>query len=230
MQKTNANKTNPPAISTSKIPKSAAVSPPSSPSPSKLATTTTKLPPPQASSLWAASSSDDDSDTEATAITAPPPPPASKKTTTKKYTKNRLPSKNKYLLSMNLGIDDPLMSSDPSAAATELSLPGAYDPFADAQGEDGGVGGGGGGDYVHLRVQQRNGRKTLTSVQGLGGEYNYGKVLRDLKRELCCNGTVVEDQELGKIIQLQGDHRGRVAAFLAKSGMVHEDNIKVHGF
>jgi translation initiation factor 1 (eIF-1/SUI1) len=32
--------------------------------------------------------------------------------------------------------------------------------------------------------------------------------------DFCCNGTVVEDDELGQVIQLQGDQRKNVAQFL----------------
>ena len=34
--------------------------------------------------------------------------------------------------------------------------------------------------------------------------------------EFCCNGSVVEDQELGKVIQLQGDQRKNVSDFMIK--------------
>ncbi|OEL14586.1 hypothetical protein BAE44_0024394 [Dichanthelium oligosanthes] len=64
-----------------------------------------------------------------------------------------------------------------------------------------------------VQGQQRNGCKSLTMVQGLSAAYNYTKILRDLKRELCCSGIVVEDEDLGNV-QLQGDHRKAVAAFL----------------
>ncbi|KAF9663275.1 hypothetical protein SADUNF_Sadunf17G0021300 [Salix dunnii] len=66
-------------------------------------------------------------------------------------------------------------------------------------------------DYVHVRAQQRNGRKNLITVQGLKREYSYSKILKDLKKELCCNGTVVQDPELGQVIQPQGDQRKSVS-------------------
>ncbi|WZY85123.1 hypothetical protein YC2023_031507 [Brassica napus] len=65
----------------------------------------------------------------------------------------------------------------------------ALDPFADANAEDSGAGT---KEYVHIRVQQRNGRKSLTTVQGLKKEYIYSNILRDLKKEFCCNGTLVQ--------------------------------------
>ncbi|KAG6768653.1 hypothetical protein POTOM_027580 [Populus tomentosa] len=93
------------------------------------------------------------------------------------------------------------------------AIPTAFDPFAEANAEDSGAGT---KDYVHVRVQQRNGRKSLTTVQGLKKEYSYNKILKDLKKEFCCNGTVVQDPELGQVIQLQGDQRKNVSTFLVQ--------------
>ncbi|KAK6793359.1 hypothetical protein RDI58_006812 [Solanum bulbocastanum] len=89
--------------------------------------------------------------------------------------------------------------------------------------------GAGAKEYVHIRVQQRNGRKSLTTVQGLKKEFSYNKILKDLKKEFCCNGTVVQDPELGQVIQLQGDQRKNVSTFLIQAGIVKKDNIKIHG-
>ncbi|KAH7443396.1 hypothetical protein KP509_02G032700 [Ceratopteris richardii] len=105
---------------------------------------------------------------------------------------------------------------------------GVFDPFADANAvekSDAGT-----KEYVHVRIQQRNGRKSLTTVQGLKKEYNYNKILKDFKKEFCCNGTVVQDTELGQVIQLQGDQRKNVSQFLVQAGLVKKENIKIHGF
>ena len=50
------------------------------------------------------------------------------------------------------------------------------------------------------------------------------------KTEFCCNGTVVDDPELGHVIQLQGDQRKNVHQFLTQEGLVKKDHIKIHGF
>lgn len=71
-------------------------------------------------------------------------------------------------------------------------------------------------EYIHIRIQQRNGRKCVTTVQGLHKDYNYNRILKDVKKEFCCNGNVVQDKELGKVIQLQGDQRKNVSNFLIK--------------
>jgi translation initiation factor 1 len=182
-------------------------------------------PPPFSSDRWAAggaSSSDEEEDV--------------KKTTTKKgaAATKRAPAKkpkpkgkDRYLVDKS---DPEFMSGTPDFNDDDALPLSTFDPFADEDAADGAVAAAGDDGRVHLRVQQRNGRKTLTTVQGLSTGYNYAKVLRDLKRELCCNGNVVEDKELGNVIQLQGDHRTKVAAFLAKAGLAKTDCIKVHGF
>ncbi|KAK9155728.1 hypothetical protein Sjap_003208 [Stephania japonica] len=108
----------------------------------------------------------------------------------------------------------------------DIQIPSAFDPFAEAKDSAAP----GAKEYVHIRIQQRNGKKSLTTVQGLKKEFSYEKILKDLKKEFCCNGTVVHDDELGKVIQLQGDQRKNVSNFLVKAGIVKKDTIKIHGF
>ena len=53
------------------------------------------------------------------------------------------------------------------------------DPFADAaKGDDSDVQDG----LVHIRIQQRNGRKTLTTIQGLSSDYDLKKIVRACKK------------------------------------------------
>lgn len=66
-------------------------------------------------------------------------------------------------------------------------------------------------------------------------------------QEFACNGTLVEDEELGECIQLQGDHRVKVQQFLitggypacacpwyfltvSPEGIATKDQVKLHGF
>lgn len=61
----------------------------------------------------------------------------------------------------------------------QLSIFSFADPFADAiKGSDDDVQDG----LVHIRIQQRNGRKTLTTVQGLSSEYDLKKIVRACKK------------------------------------------------
>ncbi len=53
---------------------------------------------------------------------------------------------------------------------------------------------------------------------------------RACKKEFACNGTVVEHPEYGEVLQLQGDQRENICQFLTKTGLVKQDQLKVHGF
>mmetsp|Transcript_1623 Transcript_1623/g.2688 ORF Transcript_1623/g.2688 Transcript_1623/m.2688 type:complete len:114 (-) Transcript_1623:160-501(-) len=107
------------------------------------------------------------------------------------------------------------------------NLGGSFDPFADAEKEEAASAP---KDIVHIRVQQRNGRKCLTTVQGINAKIDLKKVIKAFKKEFACNGTVIEDDEFGKVIQLQGDQRNNAASFLTKQGICSKDAVKVHGF
>jgi translation initiation factor 1 len=100
-----------------------------------------------------------------------------------------------------------------------------FDPFADTGDDDTQP-----TNYIHIRIQQRNGRKTLTTVQGLPDEYDLKRILRVLKKDFACNGNIVKDEELGEVIQLQGDQRVKVMEFLTTQLALQKKNIKIHGF
>ncbi|KAJ8786898.1 hypothetical protein J1605_023330 [Eschrichtius robustus] len=105
----------------------------------------------------------------------------------------------------------------------------AGDPFADAsKGDD--LLPAGTEDYIHIRIQQRNGRKTLTTVQGIADDYDKKKLVKAFKKKFACNGTVIEHPEYGEVIQLQGDQRKNICQFLVEIGLAKDDQLKVHGF
>ena len=54
--------------------------------------------------------------------------------------------------------------------------------------------------------------------------------MKAFKKEFACNGTVVQDPDLGDVIQLQGDHRAKIKTFLIEEEIAEKDNIKIHGF
>ena len=66
-------------------------------------------------------------------------------------------------------------------------------------------------------------------MQGLrkNKDIGYDKIL---KKELCCNGNVINDKELGSIIPLQGDQHQKVFKFLVQAGLVLEYQVEIHGF
>jgi translation initiation factor 1 len=63
---------------------------------------------------------------------------------------------------------------------------GADDPFAEkTNGVD--------NTKIHVRVQQRNGRKSITTVQGLANDLDLKKIAKALKKTFQCNGSVSND-------------------------------------
>lgn len=106
---------------------------------------------------------------------------------------------------------------------------GVSDPFANDTAKAGGVGGNASTHLIHIRNQQRNGRKSVTTVQGLPKAFDLKKMVRALKKEFSCNGTVIDDPEHGSIIQLQGDQRQAVKEFLEREGICGSEQLRIHG-
>ncbi|KAL7424280.1 hypothetical protein Q5752_001870 [Cryptotrichosporon argae] len=145
----------------------------------------------------------------------------------------------------------------PTGGATNLNLGPSFDPFAPADPFAGSESDGKAiekavgkaNEKIHIRLQQRNGRKTITTVQGIPDKYDPRKLLKAMKKEFACNGHVVhsadsEDEdaspapgkkdEVGKVLQFQGDQRQGVKTFLVDAGVLTEKEAKtqivIHGY
>lgn len=92
-----------------------------------------------------------------------------------------------------------------------------FDPFEDSKAA------------VHVRKQQRNGRKSITTVQGLPDTMDLHAILKALRKELCCNGCIIDSGEFGAVMQLQGDHRSSVCKFLVAHRLADAGHVYVHG-
>lgn len=82
----------------------------------------------------------------------------------------------------------------PSRTFAGIAGAGPTDPFAS---------GGRGGGKIHIRVQQRNGRKCITTIQGLDDDLDLKRMCKAMKRTFNCNGSIEADKEMGEVIQLQ---------------------------
>jgi len=80
---------------------------------------------------------------------------------------------------------------------------------------------------IHLRIQQRNARKSITIVEGLPEGINLKKLLKALRKQFCCNGNINAEKH---VMQLQGDQRDNVSQFLIENKLASQDNIVMHGF
>ena len=88
----------------------------------------------------------------------------------------------------------------------------------------------GSGTKVHIRIQQRNRRKSILTIQGLEDDLDIKRIFRAMRKLFKCNGAVINDEEYGDIIQLQGDHRQAVKEFLVSQDIYKGEQVIVHGF
>ena len=83
-------------------------------------------------------------------------------------------------------------------------------------------------EEIHIRIQQRNGRKYITLIEGLSEEVDLKKFLQYLKKSYATNGTILSSEH-GEIIQLQGDQRANVFKALTETNITKKEYINVHG-
>lgn len=66
-------------------------------------------------------------------------------------------------------------------------------------------------------------------MQGIPKECDQEKLLNTFKKNYSCDGALVEDEEMGGVIQLHGDQRARFSLFLTNQKVVNNDRIKTDG-
>ena len=84
--------------------------------------------------------------------------------------------------------------------------------------------------FTDIRIQQRTGRKTLTTISGLPKDLDFQRLIKSFKKLFSCNGALIQSEELGTVVQLQGDQRKNAFDFLVKEKIVKKSQVKIHGF
>mmetsp|Transcript_20243 Transcript_20243/g.30457 ORF Transcript_20243/g.30457 Transcript_20243/m.30457 type:complete len:109 (-) Transcript_20243:216-542(-) len=96
--------------------------------------------------------------------------------------------------------------------------------------EDAGDGANSSEEKVHVRVQQRNGRKCITTVAGLADDLDIKRICKAFKKNFSCNGALQKDEDDKEVIQLSGDQRTNVKEFLVDQEICIAQSIVLHGF
>lgn len=79
---------------------------------------------------------------------------------------------------------------------------------------------------IHVRKQNRRGRKWVTTIENIPESFDLNKLLNSLKKELCCNGTIVTSEKTGKrILQMQGDQGAKIQTMLEEVFPVYKVNF-----
>lgn len=60
-------------------------------------------------------------------------------------------------------------------------------------------------DYIHVRIQQRNGRRSLTIIQEIADELEKKELGKAFKKKSGCNGTAIGHPQYGEVTRVQDD-------------------------
>ena len=82
---------------------------------------------------------------------------------------------------------------------------------------------------IHIRIKQRNGRKSITTIENLPLDVDLTDLSKKMKKTFHCISTVVKsDNE--KILQLSGDQRIVAKKFLVDNNIGTENSVITHGY
>ncbi|XP_048661681.1 eukaryotic translation initiation factor 1-like [Marmota marmota marmota] len=87
-------------------------------------------------------------------------------------------------------------------------------------------------DYIHIIIQQRNGRETFTTVQGIAEELCPSTIKNFFskeKKKYACKCTIIELPKYGEVIQLEDDQPKNTGQFLLETGLAKGQQGKDRG-
>ncbi len=67
---------------------------------------------------------------------------------------------------------------------------------------------------IHVRVQQLNKKSFITTIAHMDDDLDLKRISRAMARAFSCSGTIIQNKEYGEVIQLSGDQRENVKAWL----------------
>lgn len=82
---------------------------------------------------------------------------------------------------------------------------------------------------VHISLQRRNNRKCITILQGLPDDLDDLRINKALRKVLKCNSCIKIDEQFGRILQFQGDHRIEIKQFLISQELCSAGDVIVSG-
>ncbi len=86
---------------------------------------------------------------------------------------------------------------------------------------------------LHVRIQKRNGKKCITTAQGFEEDLDVKRICKAMRKQFNCNGNVIQDEDNGEVLQLQGDQRENVKQWLLDNQVFNKnevDRIVIHRF
>ena len=78
---------------------------------------------------------------------------------------------------------------------------------------------------VYIKYIKRNGKKCITTIEGLENDLDIKKITKSLKKIFFCNGSIKKDNNEEDVIQLSGDQRDNVKEFLVDQEIIKKEDI-----
>lgn len=82
---------------------------------------------------------------------------------------------------------------------------------------------------IHIYLAKRKSRKHMTKITNILSN-TIQDISKQIRKDLSCSASIVEDEKLGKIIQIQGNFCEKIVSFLTTNNIATIENIKLHGF
>ena len=82
---------------------------------------------------------------------------------------------------------------------------------------------------IHIRIKQRNNKKSTTSIEQLPKTVNLQTALKEMRQKFGCLGSIQESESC-KFIQLSGDQRVTAKKYLISNLNISEEDIITHGY
>lgn len=84
---------------------------------------------------------------------------------------------------------------------------------------------------IDIYVKQRNGKKSITTIYGLGQDLESLKLYsKDLRKTIGCSCSVSKDDESDdQILKLSGKDTNNVIKYLTTKLNIKRENIAIHG-
>uniref|UniRef100_A0A6C0EMN3 SUI1 domain-containing protein n=1 Tax=viral metagenome TaxID=1070528 RepID=A0A6C0EMN3_9ZZZZ len=83
---------------------------------------------------------------------------------------------------------------------------------------------------MHVRIQQRTGRKNITILQGISLELDIKNILKDMKKQFSCGGSVQRDENDLPVVVLFGDQRQNILSYFITHDLATRDDFVLHGY
>lgn len=81
---------------------------------------------------------------------------------------------------------------------------------------------------IHIHIVKK-GKKYTTQVVNINQSYNFDKIVRAIKRDLCCSAYVFDETDGTKSIHVRGNYYREIVEWLLKERIVKvKEQIKPH--